>query len=148
MAGRVRCIKRSVRIVRKNAKSLSSPGKTVRFTARTVFQSAKIAAVKRIISYLGDLCSRAKFISWVSGPLKSFHDFGDFILRKAKPFTGTKVEPRFVQVKALSWVNAGQGFCLRNRAFCSFRPKRKGKTDYVYLDRLFFPSHFIFRPSR
>ena len=41
---RGKCIKLFARIAKKNAKSLLSQEKTVRCTARTVFQSIKIAA--------------------------------------------------------------------------------------------------------
>jgi hypothetical protein len=44
--GRVKHTKRSVQSVRKSAKSLLSPGKIARFTAKNVFQNEKIAAVK------------------------------------------------------------------------------------------------------
>lgn len=40
-AGRGKCTKRFVRNARKNAKSLSSPGMTVQYTARTASQSAR-----------------------------------------------------------------------------------------------------------
>ena len=41
-----KCIRRFAKSARKSAKCLSSPAKTVRFIARNVFQSVKIAAVK------------------------------------------------------------------------------------------------------
>ena len=45
--GQERCTKRLARNVRKNAKSLLSPGKIVRYIAKTVFQSERTAADKR-----------------------------------------------------------------------------------------------------
>jgi len=45
--GRERCIKRFVRNVKKNAKSLLNPAEIVRSTAKTVIQNEKTAAVKR-----------------------------------------------------------------------------------------------------
>lgn len=42
-----RCTKRPARIARRNAKCHSSPEKIVRYTARTVSRSAKIAVVKK-----------------------------------------------------------------------------------------------------
>jgi pyruvate-formate lyase-activating enzyme len=41
-----KCTKRPARNVKKNAKFLSSPGKTVRYIVKTVFQSVKIEAAK------------------------------------------------------------------------------------------------------
>jgi hypothetical protein len=52
---RGRCTKRLVRNARKNVKFLSSPEETVRYTARTVSQSARTAVVKR--RGLVNLCS-------------------------------------------------------------------------------------------
>ena len=43
--GRGRCIKRFVRSVRKSAKFPSNPAETVRFSAKSVTQRKKIAAV-------------------------------------------------------------------------------------------------------
>ncbi len=43
---RERCIRRLAQTVRKNAKSLSNRAATVRYTARSAFQSAKAKAVK------------------------------------------------------------------------------------------------------
>jgi hypothetical protein len=54
---RERCIRLSVRIVKRSAKFLSNPGKIVRCIAGTVFPSTKIAVVKR------------KFISWLGARL-------------------------------------------------------------------------------
>jgi inner membrane protein involved in colicin E2 resistance len=45
--GHGRCTRQFARNVRKNAKSLLSPVMTVRYTARTVFQSVKTKVVKR-----------------------------------------------------------------------------------------------------
>jgi hypothetical protein len=42
-----KCTKLFVRIAKKNVKSLLNPGKTVRFTARTVFQSIKMVVVNQ-----------------------------------------------------------------------------------------------------
>ena len=44
--GHGRCTRRLAQTVRKNAKSLSNPAATVRYTARNAFQSAKAKAVK------------------------------------------------------------------------------------------------------
>jgi hypothetical protein len=46
-AGHGRCIKRLAQNVKKNAKSLLNPEKTVRYTARIVIQSVRTKAVKR-----------------------------------------------------------------------------------------------------
>lgn len=43
---RERCTRRLAQTVRKNAKSLSNQAATVRYTARSAFQSAKAEAVK------------------------------------------------------------------------------------------------------
>jgi len=43
---REKCIRQPAQIVRKNAKCLSSPEMSVRYIARIVSQSARIAAVK------------------------------------------------------------------------------------------------------
>ena len=48
-ASRGRCTKRFAMIAKRNAKSLSSPAETVRFTVRIVSPSAKIAVVKKEI---------------------------------------------------------------------------------------------------
>jgi hypothetical protein len=45
LAGREKCSRRPAQNVRKNAKFLLSPEKTVRYIARTAFRSVKIAAV-------------------------------------------------------------------------------------------------------
>ena len=47
IGGRGRCIKRFAMIAKRNAKFLSSPAGTVRFTVRIVSPSAKIAVVKK-----------------------------------------------------------------------------------------------------
>ena len=46
LAGREKCIRQLARNARKSAKFLSSPEKTVRFIAGTVFPSVKTKAVK------------------------------------------------------------------------------------------------------
>lgn len=46
LAGPERCIKRSAPNVKKNARFLLSPEKTVLYIARTVFQSVRIAEDK------------------------------------------------------------------------------------------------------
>ena len=46
--GHGRCTRRFAQNVRRNAKSLLNPEKTVRYTARSALQSAKAKAVKRI----------------------------------------------------------------------------------------------------
>jgi len=45
-AGRGKCTRQYARNAKKSAKSLSSQEKTVRYTARNVFQNARIAAVR------------------------------------------------------------------------------------------------------
>jgi hypothetical protein len=45
---RARCLKRFVRSVKKNVKSLSSPEETGRFIAKIAIPNARIAAVKEV----------------------------------------------------------------------------------------------------
>jgi len=65
--GRGRCTRRFVQTVRKNAKSLSNPGMTVRYTAEIVSQSVRAKAVKR-----------RGFFLLADSQRESFKSFGGF----------------------------------------------------------------------
>ena len=60
--GRGKCTKRLAQIVRKNAKYLSSQEATDRYTAESVFQSAKAKAVKSKYLRLQDFYVNALFL--------------------------------------------------------------------------------------
>ena len=56
-----RCTRLSVQIAKRNVKFPSSPEKTVRFIAETVFQSIKIAAANKALFLLGQWPSNKPF---------------------------------------------------------------------------------------